>query len=60
MFPQLVTYTEQVQWQTLHVRIFSALSPEEAEEYRTAVAQAQAEGSFFIAEQFHCAVGVRP
>ena len=59
MFPQLVTYTEEAHWQTVQSRVLSALSPEEAEEYRTAVAQAQAEGSFFIAEQFHCAVGVK-
>ena len=34
--------------------------PEEAKEYRAVVAQSQAEGSFFIAELFHCAVGVKP
>ena len=59
-FPQLVTYTEQAHWQNIQDRVFSALNPEEAEEYHTAVAKAQAEGSFFIAEQFPCAVGVRP
>jgi len=60
MFPQLVTYTQQTHWQNIQSRILSALSLEEAEEYRTAVAHAQGEGSFFIAEQFHCAAGIRP
>ena len=59
MFPQLVTYSDQARWQNTQDRIFPALSPEEAEEYQAGVAQAQAEGSFFIAEHFHCAVEVK-
>jgi hypothetical protein len=39
-------------------RIRAALSPGEIEEWRKAIAQA--EGTFFIAEPFHCAVGTKP
>jgi SAM-dependent methyltransferase len=37
-----------------------ALPREEAEEWRAAVAQARAEGTFCIARPSHCAVGTRP
>ena len=36
------------------------LQREEADEWRAAVVQAEAEGTFFVAQPFHCAVGTRP
>jgi hypothetical protein len=44
----------------LQATILPTLSPEEAKEWRNAVSQAEAEGTFFIATPFHCAVGTKP
>jgi predicted HAD superfamily Cof-like phosphohydrolase len=43
----------------IHVKqqILGRLNPDEAVEWRHAVTQAQDEGSFFIAQLHHCAVG---
>lgn len=60
MFPHLATYTDAERLQNLQYNILSGLNGEEAEEWRTAVAQAEAEGSYFISTPFHCAVGVKP
>ena len=60
MFPQLAIHTDRPRLQRIQNQILSVLSPEEAEEWRTAVARAEAEGTFFIAEPFHCAVGTKP
>lgn len=38
----------------------ATLSPDEALEWQRAVAQAEAEGTFFIAYPYHCAVGTEP
>jgi len=62
MFPQLAIFTassDGARLEDMHDRIVPTLSAEEAEEYRSAVAQAQADGSFFLAEVFHCAVGTK-
>jgi len=40
--------------------IVSSLNPEETEEWRTAVAQAVADKTYFIAQPFHCAIGTKP
>ena len=40
--------------------IVSTLNPEETEERRTAVAQAVADKTYFIAQPFHCAIGSKP
>lgn len=40
-------------------RILAALSEAEAAEWRTALARAEADGTFFIAAPYHCAVGTR-
>ena len=60
MFPQWATYVERstLQWQ--QDGILATLSPEEAIEWQAAVAQAEAEGTFFIADPYHCAVGTKP
>ncbi len=63
MFPQLVVFTpatdgprlDDVQDRFLHV-----LDVKELEEYRGALDQALEDGSFFVAEWFHCAVGTNP
>jgi SAM-dependent methyltransferase len=41
-------------------RILAELAGEEAAEWRSAVAQAEADGTFFIAAPYHCAVGTKP
>ena len=40
--------------------IITALTEEEAEEWRAAVAEGESEGTYFIARPFHCAVGTKP
>jgi hypothetical protein len=49
--PRLARYQQQ---------ILSALSPRETETWRRAVAQAERDGTYFIAQPFHCAVGTKP
>jgi SAM-dependent methyltransferase len=41
-------------------RILATLAGEEAAAWRSAVAQAEADGTFFIASPHHCAVGTKP
>jgi ubiquinone/menaquinone biosynthesis C-methylase UbiE len=41
-------------------RILATLTGEEVAEWRSAVAQAEADGTFFIAVPYHCAVGTKP
>jgi hypothetical protein len=57
MIPQLASHAEGERLQYMHDRIVAALSAAEIEQWRTAIAQA--EGTFFIAEPFHCAVGTK-
>jgi SAM-dependent methyltransferase len=45
--------------QFAHGAIVGALSAEEAEEWRAGMAQAVADGTYFIAQPFHCAVGIK-
>jgi hypothetical protein len=49
--PRLERYQQQ---------ILAALSPAEAETWRRAVAAAERDGTFFIAQAYHCAVGTKP
>lgn len=58
--PQLAAYYDRSNLEFLQGTILPALSPEEVKEWRAAVAQAEAEGTFFIARTFHCAVGTKP
>ena len=60
MLPQWATHAEGERLHYLQDRIAAALNPEEAYEWREAVALAQGEGTFFIAEPFHCALGTKP
>jgi ubiquinone/menaquinone biosynthesis C-methylase UbiE len=60
MFPQFAAFDEPSRLQQLQANIVPTLSPAEVEEWRAAVAQAEAEGTFFIATPLHCAVGTKP
>jgi SAM-dependent methyltransferase len=60
VFPHLVAVTEPDPRFTLfQQQILSTLDAGEADEWRSAVAEAEAEGTFFMAQPFHCAVGVK-
>jgi len=61
LFPQFVavTKTEQ-QFATFQQQNLSSLSREEIDEWWTAAARADAEGTAFIAYPLHCAVGIKP
>ena len=58
MFPQLAAYTG-ARAHAANERIHAALSPNELTEWQTAVARAEAAGTFFISVPFHCAVGTK-
>jgi len=59
MFPQFAAFDES-RLQTLQGEILPTLPPDAVQEWRNAVAQAEATGTFFIATPFHCAVGTKP
>jgi len=61
-FPQLVamTPTEVSVFTIFQQQILATLTAEEAAEWRSAAAQAEAMGTFFIATGHHCAVGTKP
>lgn len=61
MFPQLAAFDSSatVLMQLLQGRLLPTLSREEAKEWQTARAQAEAEGTFFISWPHHCAVGTK-
>ena len=59
-FPQFAAFDEQSRMQSLQGEILPTLPPDAAQEWRAAVAQAEAAGTFFIATPFHCAVGKKP
>ena len=62
MFPQFAASNrpDTAQAQFAHSAIVSTLNPEETEDWRTAVAQAVANKTYFIAQPFHCAIGTKP
>ena len=60
MYPYMASFEGGPRLQMLQTDILPGLNPEEAEEWRAAVAQAQSDGTFFIATPFHCAVGTKP
>jgi 2,4-dienoyl-CoA reductase-like NADH-dependent reductase (Old Yellow Enzyme family) len=60
-FPQLVSVvpgSERIG--RYEQQVLAALTHAEAETWRQAVTAATAEGSFFIAQAYHCAVGTKP
>ncbi len=60
MFPFISTFAEPDRLQFMQGGILPTLNAEEADEWRAAAAQAQADGTFFISTPFHCAVGTKP
>ena len=60
MFPQLAAEAEAARLHAVQQRILASLSAAEAEEWRAAVNQAEAAGTFCIALPYHCAVGTKP
>ena len=59
-FPQLVSVmpgSERIE--RYQQQILAALTPAEAETWRKTVAEAQDEGTFFIAQAYHCAVATK-
>ena len=63
MFPQLAVFTPVTDGPRLNDmedRFIHVLDAEELEEFRGALGQALEDGSFFVAEWFHCAVGTNP
>ncbi len=60
MFPQWATFSAGERLQSEQERTVSMLKPQEVIEWREAIAQADAEGTFFISQPFHCAVGTKP
>ena len=57
MLPQWASHKDGERLDYLHDRIVALLKPDELSEWRAALDRAQAEGTFFISEPFHCAVG---
>ena len=59
MFPQLAALTGSMSYYYLN-RLEASLSGEERHEWRAAIAQAEGEGTLFIAQPFHGALGTKP
>jgi ubiquinone/menaquinone biosynthesis C-methylase UbiE len=60
-FPQMVAVvpgSERIE--RYQQQIFAALTPAETKAFREAVAVAERDGTFFIAQSYHCAVGTKP
>src|SRR5712691_5019736 len=60
-FPQMVAVvpgSERIE--RYQQQILAALTPVEADAFRRAAAAAEADGTFFIAQSYHCAVGTKP
>jgi len=60
-FPQMVAVvpgSERIE--RYQQQILAALTPAETATFQQAVAQAEADGTFFIAQAYHCAVGTKP
>lgn len=60
MFPQLAAFDEPTRLRQAQTTIAATLSPAETQTWQEALARAKAEGTFFIATPFHCAVGTKP
>jgi SAM-dependent methyltransferase len=62
MLPQFAAFEQPQtpQAQFSHAAILGALTTEETHEWHTGMAQAVADGTYFIAQPFHCAVGTKP
>ena len=59
MFPYLMTHTYGPQIPYWQSQALAVLTGDEQDEWREAMAQAQADGTFFMANHFHLAVGTK-
>jgi ubiquinone/menaquinone biosynthesis C-methylase UbiE len=59
MIPQWATFSAGERLEFEQERIVATLKPEEVTEWRKAIAQADAERTFFITQPFHCAAGTK-
>jgi len=59
--PQLAVYDDARSVMALYYqsRILSAVTPDEAEEWRVAVTQAEVQGAFVLGVPHHCAIGTK-
>ena len=60
MLPQWASFSAGERLEFEQERVLATLKPEEASEWREAVVQAERDGTFFIGQPFHCAVGTKP
>jgi ubiquinone/menaquinone biosynthesis C-methylase UbiE len=60
MLPSWASHNAGERLAFLHDRIAGLLDGDELSEWNSATARAKAERTFFIAEPFHCAVGLKP
>jgi hypothetical protein len=62
MLPQFAALAEPdtPQAQFAHGAILGALTVEETQDWHACMVQAVADGTYFIAQPFHCAVGTKP
>jgi hypothetical protein len=62
MFPQLAAFDEPetAQAQFAHGAILGVLGVEETQEWHAGMEQAVTDGTYFIAQPFHCTVGTKP
>jgi SAM-dependent methyltransferase len=58
--PQFAVYAEGERLRDVLNRLISALTPEQQQACRNAVTEAESEGTLFVAEPFHCAIGEKP
>ena len=58
MLPQLATYTDKERLEGQYPQFAALLDPEEVDEWWQAVKLADADGTAFISQPFHSAVGI--
>ena len=60
MLPQVSSFNRGPNLQNWQTQALSVLAKEEVVQWRAAMAQVESEGTFFIGQPFHCAVGTKP
>jgi len=60
MLPTWASHKDGERLEYLRERIVAQLTPEELAEWQAAYESAKADGTFFVSEPFHCAVGTKP
>jgi len=59
MFPQFAAFDEPSRLHQMQASLLPTLSPQDTQAWQTALARAEATGTFFVATPFHCAVGTK-